>query len=266
VGVVEFNAEFTERSLHEAVKTLVEDVCHEKAGSEIERGVNNALAQFLQMLHQAHAGQVRALCHGRPRLADCFRSVNHCGPPVPSLCSCLQRPFLSLHSLSRREYLPQLQLHSPPARARLRRFRSQARLPGPARRLPAAECWDKVPLPFRRLGYLAVSAGIGIGAIGRGVPVAGVTVASSCAAGWPPIGAGARLRPFLAVGRLSVAQLLSIWNLKSLRLCGTRTSACRSGARFAVAAAAQRPPAPSPSGSANPPCPDWQLRLLEELP
>ena len=78
--------EMIERSLHKTVEPLVEEVGHEEADGEIDGGVDDALAQLLQMLHQAHAGQVGALRDGFSRLADCVSGINHCGP-APSYCS-----------------------------------------------------------------------------------------------------------------------------------------------------------------------------------
>ena len=52
--------------LHERKKLLAEVVSDEERGNQVEAGMNDALAQFLQMFQEAHARQ--------------FCSFRHCGP------------------------------------------------------------------------------------------------------------------------------------------------------------------------------------------
>ncbi len=92
VRVVELDAKLVERRLHKAVQSFVEVIGHEEADSKINGGVDDALAQLLQMLHQAHAGQVGALGDCFPCLADCVSGINHCGP-APSFYLRPQRRF-----------------------------------------------------------------------------------------------------------------------------------------------------------------------------
>ena len=62
---------------------IVEDPAHDKADSQVDGGVDDALAQFVQMLHQAHAREFGALVTRCSRLADCFRGINHAGSVPP---------------------------------------------------------------------------------------------------------------------------------------------------------------------------------------
>ena len=55
----------------------MEDPGHDEAGRQVDRGVDDAPAQLVQMLHQAHAGKFCALADRGPRLAYCVRGINH---------------------------------------------------------------------------------------------------------------------------------------------------------------------------------------------
>ncbi len=60
-----------------ATKRVAEDPGHYEAGRQVDRGVDDAPAQLVQMLHQAHAGKFCALADRGPRLAYCVRGINH---------------------------------------------------------------------------------------------------------------------------------------------------------------------------------------------
>ena len=64
-----------------ADEALVEDPGHDEAQDQKDERADDALAQLVQMLHQAHAGQLRALGHGLARLADGLRGINHARLP-----------------------------------------------------------------------------------------------------------------------------------------------------------------------------------------
>ncbi len=83
MGVVELDAELSERGLDKAVEALVEGVCNDKAESEIDRGVNDALAELFKMLHEAHAGQLGALGDGLAGFLDGLLGINHGAWPAP---------------------------------------------------------------------------------------------------------------------------------------------------------------------------------------
>ena len=78
-------ADVIQRRLQKVDDPVAKEPADKEARSQIECGVDDALAQLVQMLHQAHAGQFRALAHCRARLADCVGGVNHVGsaPPRP---------------------------------------------------------------------------------------------------------------------------------------------------------------------------------------
>ena len=50
----------------------MEDIGDEEADGEIDRGVDDALAELFQVLHQAHAGEFRALGDGLAGFFDGF--------------------------------------------------------------------------------------------------------------------------------------------------------------------------------------------------
>jgi hypothetical protein len=64
VLVVEVEVEVGERLLHEAVELVAEDPADDEAAEEIREGVDEALAQLFEMLHQAHAGEFGAVADG----------------------------------------------------------------------------------------------------------------------------------------------------------------------------------------------------------
>ena len=72
-----------ERGLDKAVETLMEGVGDDEADAEIDGGVDETLAQLLQVLHQAHAGELRALGDGVARFVDGFLGINHDAQPAP---------------------------------------------------------------------------------------------------------------------------------------------------------------------------------------
>ncbi len=71
------------RRLEEVEQPILENPRDDESGSEVSGGVDNALAQFVEMLHQAHAREIRAFGNGRSRLADCFGGINHDGSEPP---------------------------------------------------------------------------------------------------------------------------------------------------------------------------------------
>src|SRR5208337_1728499 len=83
VGVIELDAELGKRSLDEAVKPLAEIKGDEKPDGEIDGGVNDALAELVEMLHEAHAGQFGALGDRLAGFFDSFLRINHGGRPAP---------------------------------------------------------------------------------------------------------------------------------------------------------------------------------------
>ena len=70
VRVVELDAELVERGLNEAVKRSWKNVADEESDGEIDGGVDDALAQLLEVLHEAHAGELGALGDGFARFFD----------------------------------------------------------------------------------------------------------------------------------------------------------------------------------------------------
>jgi hypothetical protein len=80
VGEDQRLADVVERRLDEADEPVMKGPGREEAQRQVDGRADDALAQLVQVLHQAHAGQIRALGHGLPRLADCFRGINHGGP------------------------------------------------------------------------------------------------------------------------------------------------------------------------------------------
>ncbi len=79
-----------DRRLHKGVNLLVETHSREETADEIERRVDDALAQLRQMLQQAHPGQIGALAHrGASAIHNVllfFLGINHderLRPPVP---------------------------------------------------------------------------------------------------------------------------------------------------------------------------------------
>ena len=78
-------ADARERCLNEIHKPVVEGPDSNEADSQVDGGVDDALPKLIQVLHQAHARQFRALAYGCPRLADCFPGIKHGGPPAPLL-------------------------------------------------------------------------------------------------------------------------------------------------------------------------------------
>src|SRR5208283_4706420 len=83
VRVVQLDAQFVERGLNEAVETFMEHVGDEKADGKKNCGVNNALAELFEVLHEAHARKFRALRDGLLCLLDCVAWINHGGRPAP---------------------------------------------------------------------------------------------------------------------------------------------------------------------------------------
>ncbi len=64
MGVVEGDVEIVERLLNDAVELDVEGVGHAEADEQIEGGVDEALAELGEMLHEAHAGEFGAVGDG----------------------------------------------------------------------------------------------------------------------------------------------------------------------------------------------------------
>ena len=83
MGEYERLADVVQRSLDEGDEPIAKDPGDDEAQTQIYGRADDALAQLFQVLHQAHAGQVGALGHRRPRLADCVRGINHGGLPAP---------------------------------------------------------------------------------------------------------------------------------------------------------------------------------------
>ena len=54
-----------------------------KAQTQKNRRMNDALAELIEMLHEAHAGQFSALGHGLAGYLDGFLRFNHDGRPAP---------------------------------------------------------------------------------------------------------------------------------------------------------------------------------------
>ena len=74
-------ADVHERCLDEADEPVVKSPNRNEADGEKNGRANDALAQLVQVLHQAHARQLGALGHSSARPADCVFSIKHDQPP-----------------------------------------------------------------------------------------------------------------------------------------------------------------------------------------
>ena len=78
VGVVEGDVEVVERLLDDAVEPDVKGVGDAEADEEIDGGVDEALAELGEMLHEAHAGEFGAVGDGCANAVD---QISHGGWP-----------------------------------------------------------------------------------------------------------------------------------------------------------------------------------------
>src|SRR6266568_1604855 len=147
-----------ERRLHQTIQSLPKVKGYEKADTQVNCGVHNAFTKLFEVLHQAHAWELRALGYSFPRFADCINGINHAGSMPPRRCHsvglgsslkiCQANP---LQHSARWSLLLRPRLH-----LRSTRHASRANWMQQSRRLPAAECGELIPrLPVLLRGFRA---------------------------------------------------------------------------------------------------------------
>ena len=77
-------ADVVQRRLNKIDEPVVKYPGHREAQTQVDGRVDDAFAQLVQVLHQAHARELRALGHCLSRLADCVCGINHAGLPAAS--------------------------------------------------------------------------------------------------------------------------------------------------------------------------------------